>query len=69
MFYLTMYTFYLWLYGIGHIVKDTPARQEILYHHFMGYSFRLTAKDLFYAPSLARLMHVFVIPVVKHWLE
>ena len=33
-------TFYLWLHGIGHMVKN-----------HMGYSFRLIARVLLYAPS------------------
>ena len=38
-------TFYLRLYGVGHMVKDhTDSRH-------MGYSFRLTARVLLYAPS------------------
>ena len=38
-------TFYLWLYGIGHIVKET------LSHPYMGYSFWLAARGLLYSPS------------------
>ena len=35
----TLNTFYLWLYGVRHMVKD------------IGYSYRLTASVLLYAPS------------------
>ena len=53
MFYLTMHSthFILRLYGLGHIVKDHSdnERGNLLRH--MGYSFRLTARVLLYAPS------------------
>ena len=39
-------TFKKWLYGIGHMVKDHSDREETHYYHYMGYSFRLAAKDL-----------------------
>ena len=39
-------TFYLRLYGVGHMVKD---HTESCRH--MGYSFRLAARVLLYAPS------------------
>ena len=37
----------------------------------MGYSLRLAARDLLYAPSRTRTAHAtaFVTPVVEHWLE
>ena len=45
-------TFYLRLYGIRHMVKDhsDSEREETRCHH-IGYSFRLTARVLLYAPS------------------
>ena len=44
-------TFYLRLYGVGHMVKDLQiAREETCCRH-MGYSFRLTAMVLLYALS------------------
>ena len=45
-------TFYLWLYGVGHMVKDhsDSERQETRCRH-MGYSFRKAARVLLYAPS------------------
>ena len=44
-------TFYLWLYGVRHMVKDhTKTKEETCICH-MGYSFRLTARVLLYAPS------------------
>ena len=49
--------------------KDNE-REETCCHHYMGYSFQLTASDFLYAPfhSIAYTM-VFVIPVMEHWLE
>ena len=35
----------------------------------MGYSFRLTARVLLYAPSQRQDSTAFVTPVVEHWLE
>ena len=43
-------TFYLRLYGVRHMVKDHLVREETRCRH-MGYSFRLTARVLLYAPS------------------
>ena len=44
-------TFYLRLYGVRHMVKDIQiAREETRCRH-MGYSLRLTARVLLYAPS------------------
>ena len=42
-------TFYLRLYGVGHMVKDHSVREKTRCRH-MGYSFRLTARVLLYAP-------------------
>ena len=44
-------TFYLRLYGVGHMVKDHSAREETRCHHYMGYFFRLAARGHIYAPS------------------
>ena len=44
-------TFYLRLYGVRHnMVKDHSDRKETCYRH-IGYSYRLTARVLLYAPS------------------
>ena len=45
-------------------------REETRCHH-MGYSFRLTARVLLYAPSHRQdsTYQSFVSPVVEHWLE
>ena len=44
-------TFYLWLYGIGHIIKDLPdsERGNLLLPH--GLLFLISSKGSFYAPS------------------
>ena len=63
-------TFYLRLYGVTpYLVKDHFAREETRCCH-MGYSFRLAARVLLYAPS-HRIAHttVLVTPVMEHWLE
>ena len=39
--YFLFNTFYLWLYSTEHLLKD----------HYMGYSFKLAARVLLYAPS------------------
>ena len=48
----TLKTFYLWLYGVEHMVKDHSAiaREETRCHH-IGYFFQLVARVLLYAPS------------------
>ena len=56
-------TLYLWLYGIRHMVKDQIAREETHCHH-MGYSLRLAARFLLYAPS--HKLHS-VKPVLGEW--
>ena len=53
MFYLTTHSthFNLRLYGIGHMITDhSDSERETCCRH-MGYSFRLTARDLLYALS------------------
>ena len=45
----TLNKFYLWLYGIEHMVKDHSMREKICCHHYMDYSFRLAARVLLYA--------------------
>ena len=46
-------TFYLWLYGVENMVKDhsDSERVETCCRCYMGYSFRLAARDLLNAPS------------------
>ena len=44
-------TFYLWLYGVRHMVKDhSDSEKETCCRH-IGYSYRLTARVLLHAPS------------------
>ena len=44
-------TFYLRLYGVRHMVKDHDSEREETRCRHMGYSFRLAARVLLYAPS------------------
>ena len=40
------------LYGVGYMIKDhSDSKRGNPCHHYMGYSFQLTARDLLYAPS------------------
>ena len=50
-FNVTHNTFYLRLYGVGHMVKDHSAREEARCRPFMGYSFRLATRDILYTSS------------------
>ena len=47
----TLNTFYLRLYGVGHMVKDHSDSERGNPLPYMGYSFRLTARVLLYAPT------------------
>ena len=40
-------TFYLWLYGVGHMVKNFSVREETCYCHCVGYSFQLASRGSF----------------------
>ena len=53
LFYLTSHSTYfiLWLYGIGHMIKDHKIVREETHCHLIGYSFRLAARVLSYASS------------------
>ena len=57
-------TFYLRLYGVGHMVKDHSDSER-------GYSFRLAARFFYMHHPTDRIAHTtaFVTPVVEHWLE
>ena len=51
LFYDALNTFYLRLYSVRHMVRTIQiAREETRCRH-MGYSFRLTARVILYAPS------------------
>ena len=45
-------TFYLRLYGVEHVVKDDSSSEihKTRCRHYMGYSLRLAARDILYAP-------------------
>ena len=52
------------------MVKNTQiARKETCCHHYMSYSFRLTAMILKYAPSHRQDSMAFGTPVIEYWLE
>ena len=73
MFYLTTHsTHFIYGYMASDIWLRTTqiAREETCRRH-MGYSFRLTARVLLYAPPTDRIAHTtaFVTPVVGHWRE
>ena len=57
--------FYLWLYGIGHKVKDHLAREETCCHHYMG---RKVSYMHYFTDRIAYTM-IYISPVVEHWLE
>ena len=71
MFYLTTHSTHfiygymasdIWLRTILIVRKETRCRH-------IGFSFRLTARVLLYAPSHRQDCTAFVTPVVEHWLE
>ena len=47
----TLNTFYLRLYGVGHMIKDNSDRAETRCRHYMDYTFRLAARVLLCASS------------------
>ena len=63
-------TFYLWLYGIGRMVKDHSERGNPLLplHRLL---FLISSKGSFICTILDRIAHTlaFVRPVMEHWLE
>ena len=64
-------TFYLWLYGVGHMVKDhsDSERGNLLPPH--GLLFLVSCKGFFYMHHpIDRIAHTtaFVTPVMEHWL-
>ena len=64
-------TFYLWLYGVGHIVKDhsDSKRGNPLPQH--GLFFPISSKGTFNCtlPDRTARTTTFVTPIVEHWLE
>ena len=67
----TLNTFYLWLYGVRHMVKDhsDSERGNPLLPH--GLLFLIDSKGSFICTIPDRIAHTtaFVTPVVEHWLE
>ena len=67
----TLNTFYLWLYGVIHMVKDhsDSEKENPLPPH--GLIFPISSKDSFICTIPERIAHtmVFISPVVEHWLE
>ena len=64
-------TFYLWLYGVGHMVKDHSVREETRYSPLHGLLFLISSKVSFVSNISHRTTHTkaFVTPVVENWLE
>ena len=65
-------TFYLQLCAVEYMVNDDSAREETPCRHYMGYVFRLAARELLYSHhSTDRIAHTMAIgtPAVEHWLE
>ena len=64
-------TFYVWLYGIRHMVQDhsDSERGNPLPPH--GLLFPINSKGSFICTITDRIAHIttFVTPVVEHWLE
>ena len=64
-------TFYLWLYGVRHMVKDhsDSERGNLLPPH--GLLFSISSKVFYMHHPTDRIAHTtaFVTPVVEHWLE
>ena len=61
-------TFYLRLYGVRHMVKDHSDSEKENRCRHIGYSFRLTARVLLYAPSHRQdstYHDLFLTPVVE----
>ena len=68
----TLNTFFIYCYTALDIWYRTIQiwREEIwCCHHYMGYSFRLAARYLLYAPFTDNTAHTFVAPVVEQWLK
>ena len=64
-------TFYLRLYGVGHMAKDnSDSESGNSLPPLHGYWFRLAARYFLYAPT-DRIADTtaFVTPVVEHWME
>ena len=74
MFYLTTHsTHFIYGYMASYIWLRTIQieREETRCRHYIGYSFRLTARGFYMLHPTDRIAHttVFITPVVEHWLE
>ena len=72
MFYLMIHTFYLWLFGINHMVKDHRDSQRgnpLLPLH--GLLFLISSNGTFTCtvPDKKVQSMAFVTPAEEHWLE
>ena len=71
LFHDALNTFYVRLYGVGHMVKDLSdsERGNPLPPH--GLLFPISSKGSYMHHPTDRIIHTtaFVIPVVEHWLE
>ena len=63
--------FYLWLYGVGHMVKDHSDSEKGNPLPPHGLLFPINSSVFYYTPSNRQVAHTtaFVTPVVEHWLE
>ena len=71
-FYLTTHsTHFIYAYMVSVMVKDHSDSENGNPLPALGYSFRLAARVLLYAPSHRHdsTYYAFVTPVVEHWLE
>ena len=72
LFHDALNTFYLRLYGVGHMVKDHSDSEKGNPLPPHGLLFPINSKGYFYMHHPTdRITHttVFVTPVVEHWLE
>ena len=53
-----LYSFYLQLYGVGHMVKDHSAREETRCHHCMDYFFSISSKGSFICTIPQKERHI-----------
>ena len=70
MFYLTMHSTYLQLYGITHMVKvhsEDSEKVKPLPPH--GLLFPISSKGYFICTDRITHIMAFVTPVVEHWME
>ena len=70
LFYDALNTFYLWLYGVRHMVNDHSDSEKGNPLPPHGLLFFINSKGYFICTILDRISHTmtFVTPVVEHWL-